>query len=114
MGIDEVDNEEDNLEFIGEIYIPLALNKKSIESNSNIKDENFSMKGGTDRDRDLLFWLFSKRIRNTLGNRRDTYINGGINHTPEQDGPHREARNQLKACLREALRREYEYVTVYI
>lgn len=109
MGIDE-----DDLEIIGEIYIPLALNKKSIESNSNIKDENFSMKGGTDRDRDLLFWLFSKRIRNTLGKRRDTYANGRINRTPEQDGPHKEARNQLKACFQAALRRAHERVTVYI
>ena len=113
MDVDEVDNEEDNLEFIGEIYIPLALNKKSIESNSNIKDKNFSMKGGTDRDRDLLFLLFNKGIRDTLGKRRDTYM-GGINHKHEDEGPAKEARDQLKACLREALRRNYETVTVYI
>ena len=109
MGIDE-----DDLEIIGEIYIPLALNNESIESNSNIKDENFSMKGGTDRDRDLLFWLFSKRIRNTLGKRRDTYANGRINPTPERNRRHREARNQLKECFRAALRRGRENVTVYI
>lgn len=114
MGIDEVDNEEDNLEFIGEIYIPLALNKKSIESNSNNKDGNFSMAGGIPRDRDLLFWLFSKRIRQILGNRCDRYIDGSINSAIERHDSHRQARDQLKACLQSAFSRLGERVDVYI
>jgi len=114
MGIDEVDNEEDNLEFIGEIYIPLALNKKSIESNSNNKDGNFSMEGGIPRDRDLLFWLFSKRIRQTLGNRCDRNYDGSINTAFEWDDSYTQARDQLKACLRSAFSRQDDSVNVYI
>ena len=85
MGIDE-----DDLEIIGEIYIPLALNKKSIESNSNIKDENFPIIAMAlisipilDTLRIIflrIYWLYSPFKSDKKWHIHDILIESGMSH----------------------------------